>query len=106
MTDVMVLPEGADEGDVAAMREVILDAFCYLLHSRKLEPMTVLSLAAMAVGSVYKEVAGAHLGPDRCRCGWDPSLLADISGLQAALAEAAKPDGVEVLLSMAVAGHG
>jgi hypothetical protein len=41
-----------------------------------------MSLAAMAVGSLYLEVAAAHRGDNPCPCGWEPHGAADLEALQ------------------------
>ena len=66
----------------AEMHRSIMIAFCDVLRTTRLPPMTVMSLAASALGAVYKEVADQH----RCPCGWKPDLHADVEALQAALA--------------------
>jgi hypothetical protein len=94
-----------DDSDVSAMREAVLNAFCTLLHAGKLEPMAVLGLAAMAVGSVYREVAEAHEHEDGCPCGWMPSEMSDVATLQAALAAAAGDCSAKELFHMPVLGN-
>jgi hypothetical protein len=74
----------------ADLRQALVTAFCHVLHASRLPPMTVLSLAASAVGSIYREVAEAHHGNDPCPCGWRPSPPADVEALQAALAMTAR----------------
>lgn len=37
-----------------------------------LPPLAVLRLAVRSIGSIYREMADAHLGFDRCVCGWRP----------------------------------
>jgi hypothetical protein len=48
--------------------------------------MAALSLAAMAVGSLYLEVVAVHRGDSRCPCGWEPRGAADVEALQSSLA--------------------
>jgi hypothetical protein len=48
--------------------------------------MTVMSLDASALGTVYREVADQHRSDGGCPCGWSPNLRADVEVLQAALA--------------------
>jgi hypothetical protein len=74
----------------ADLRQALMTAFCNVLRLSQLPPMTVMSLAASAVGSIYQEVADAHRGNDACTCGWQPSPQADIEALQTALAIAAQ----------------
>ncbi|MGO4407183.1 hypothetical protein AB4Z10_23335 [Bosea sp. RAF48] len=68
-------------------------------------PLTLMELAAQAVGSVYREVADAHCGDQPCPCGWRPRLQADLEALQAALALSAVPGSQPDLASMAVLGR-
>lgn len=70
----------------ADFHQTVMAAFCQALRSTDLPPMKVLELAAMAIGSVYQEVAEAHRGDNPCPCGWKPDTSADIETLQAALA--------------------
>ena len=70
----------------AEMHRSIMIAFCDVLRTTQLPPMTVMSLAASALGAVYKEVADQHRCDSGCTCGWKPNLRADVEALQAALA--------------------
>jgi hypothetical protein len=70
----------------AEMHRSIMIAFCDVLRTTQLPPMTVMSLAASALGAVYKEVADQHRCDGGCTCGWKPNLRADVEALQAALA--------------------
>lgn len=89
----------------AELRQLVMSAFCGVLHDTRLSPLAVLELAAEAVGSVYREVADAHLGEASCPCGWQPNLPADVAALQAALAlVAAPPPGID-LARVAVVGR-
>ncbi|PTM39751.1 hypothetical protein [Bosea sp. 124] len=79
------------------IRQALMSAFCGVLHATRLPPIAVLELAAEAVGSIYREVADAHLGDRPCPCGWHPSLPADLATLQAALTLiAAPPPGIDL----------
>ena len=73
-----------DEAIVALeqLKRTVRIAFCGVMQSTRLPPMAALSLAAMAVGSLYGEVAAAHRGDKRCSCGWEPPRLADVEALQ------------------------
>lgn len=82
-----------------------MTAFCTVLHGTQLSPMAVIELAAEAVGSVYREVADAHLGDQPCPCGWHPSPEADLAMLQAALALTAAPAPGIDLARIAIAGR-
>ncbi|MGL4284845.1 MAG: hypothetical protein ACRCVA_00790 [Phreatobacter sp.] len=70
----------------AEFQQTIMAAFCNALRTTPLPPITVLELVAMALGSVYQEVAEAHRGDNPCPCGWQPDPGADVEALQAALA--------------------
>ena len=70
----------------AEMHRSIMIAFCDVLRTTQLPPMTVMSLAASALGAVYKDVADQHRCDGGCTCGWKPNLRADVEALQAALA--------------------
>ncbi len=67
------------------LHRAIMAAFCNALHASCLPPMTVMRLAAAAVGSIYKEVADEHRD-GACPCGWQPDPSVDIEILQTALA--------------------
>ena len=74
---------------IAALEQLkrsIRIAFCGVMQSTRLPPMAALSLAAMAIGSLYGEVAAAHRGDKRCYCGWEPRSAADVEALQTSLA--------------------
>lgn len=89
----------------AEIRHAVMNAFCGALHGSRLSPMAVLELAAEGVGSVYREVADAHLGDHPCPCGWHPSLQEDLAALKASLAlAAAPPPGID-LARVEVAGR-
>jgi hypothetical protein len=75
----------------AEMRQAILCAFCRIMQTTRLRPMTVLGLAATAVGMIYKEIATAHRHIATCPCGWEPQAEADVARLQTAVAAAAHP---------------
>lgn len=69
----------------AELHRAFMAAFCNVLHASRLPPMTVMSLAAATVGSIYKEIADEHR-IDACPCGWQPNPRADVKALQTALA--------------------
>ena len=79
-------PDPDSESAGAEMHRSIMMAFCDVLRTTRLPPMTVMSLAASALGAVYKEVAEQHGSDGGCPCGWRPDLRADIEALQSALA--------------------
>jgi hypothetical protein len=89
----------------AEIREAVMTAFCAALRDTRLPPLTLIELAAAAVGSVYREVADAHCGDQPCPCGWHPRLLEDLEALQAALALSATPALQPDLASMVVLGR-
>jgi hypothetical protein len=81
----------------AEIRQALMSAFCGALHGTRLSPLAVLELAAEAIGSVYREVADAHLGEAPCPCGWNPSLAEDLAALQASLAlSVTPPPGIDL----------
>ena len=79
-------PDPDSESAGTEMHRSIMTAFCDVLRTTQLPPMTVMSLAAAALGTVYKEVADQHRSDGGCPCGWKPNLHADVGALQAALA--------------------
>ena len=81
-----------------------MTAFCEVLRATRLPPMMVMSLAASALGAVYKEVAEEHRSGG-CPCGWEPSLRADIEALQAALAATTQSAASTDLHVMPAAGR-
>ncbi|MFH1556668.1 MAG: hypothetical protein ABII76_17730 [Pseudomonadota bacterium] len=87
------------------LRNAIMIAFCNVLHASHLPPMTVMELAAEALGSIYHEVADAHCGEHACLCGWKPAPDTDIGTLRAAVAAAAKTQPVPDLRELEVAGR-
>ena len=68
------------------LKRTVRIAFCSVMQSTHLPPMAAMSLAAMAVGSLYLEVADAHCGENSCPCGWRPRGPADVAALQTSLA--------------------
>ena len=60
-------------------------AFCNVLNASRHPPMTMMSLAAATIGSIYKEMADEHQG-NACPCGWHPNPRADVEALRTALA--------------------
>jgi hypothetical protein len=74
------------------LQKAMRAAFCGVMQSTRLPPMAAMNLAAMAVGSLYLEVAAvhqAHCGRSACQCGWEPQGAADVEALQSSLALAA-----------------
>jgi hypothetical protein len=72
------------------LKKTVRIAFCGVMQSTRLPPMAALSLAAMAIGSLYHEVAAAHQGDNPCPCGWKPRSGADVDALQTSLALSAE----------------
>ena len=72
------------------LKKTVRIAFCGVMQSTLLPPMAALSLAAMAIGSLYHEVAAAHQGDNPCPCGWNPRSGADVDALQTSLALSAE----------------
>ncbi len=70
----------------AELHRMIRAAFCRAMHTSRLPTMTLLSLAAGAVGAIYKEVAHQHCRAGSCPCGWEPNRAEDVETLRAALA--------------------
>jgi hypothetical protein len=68
------------------LKRTVRIAFCSVMQSTHLPPMAAMSLAAMAVGSLYLEVADAHRTENSCPCGWKPRGRADVEALQTSLA--------------------
>lgn len=82
-----------------------MTAFCDVLRTTQLSPMTVMSLAASALGTVYREVADQHRCEGGCPCGWKPDLRADVEALQAALAATTQVIPSADLRAMQAAGR-
>ncbi|MGQ0684690.1 hypothetical protein [Bradyrhizobium sp.] len=89
----------------AALYQSIMAAFCKVLHESCLPPMTVMDLAATAVGSIYQDVAGHHRCDPLCGCGWQPDPASDIEALQTALARAARSAPLPDLRFLQAAGR-
>jgi hypothetical protein len=89
-----VLPDPVGDEEQAArvaLYRAAMTTFCDVLQASTLPPMTVMALAAEAVGAVYRDVAAAHGPEGECCCGWRPRNESDIKALQAALAATARP---------------
>jgi hypothetical protein len=90
----MQLPAPTEDEAIAALEQLkrtVRIAFCGVMQSTRLPPMAALSLAAMAVGSLYLEVAAAHRRDNPCPCGWQPRSASDVEALQASLALSTEP---------------
>lgn len=93
----------------AAVRATLLASYSGTLASSRMSPFEALECLAAALGSIYREVADAHIDPQGCRCGWMPYEGRDVIALQQAIAaHAAFEDEFEPLdlLSMLPVGHG
>jgi hypothetical protein len=89
----------------AEMHRSIMTAFCEVLRTTQLPPMTVMRLAAFALGTIYREVADQHGAGGGCPCGWRPNLRADVEALQVALAAKTQALPSADLSAMQVAGR-
>jgi hypothetical protein len=102
----MQLAAPTEDEAIAALEQLkktVRIAFCGVMQSTHLPPMAALTLAAMAVGSLYHEVAAAHRGDNRCSCGW-PRSGVDVAALQTSLALSAEQQPRADLHAMQVAG--
>jgi hypothetical protein len=86
------------------LKKTVRIAFCGVMQSTRLPPMAALSLAAMAIGSLYHEVAAAHQGDNPCPCGWKPRSAADVDALQTSLALSADEPRAD-FRAMEIAGN-
>jgi hypothetical protein len=86
------------------LKKTVRIAFCGVMQSTRLPPIAALTLAAMAVGSIYQEVAAAHQGDNPCPCGWEPRSGVDVAALQTSLALSAEQQPRADLRAMEVAG--
>lgn len=92
-----------------AVRAALLASYSGALASSRMSPIEALECIAAAMGSIYREVADAHLDPHGCQCGWAPHELTDIIALQQAIAANAaceESDESYDLLSVLPVGHG
>ena len=104
-TRAVMQPDTDRESTGAEMHRSIMTAFCEVLRTTQLPPMTVMSLAASALGTIYREVADQHGSDGGCPCGWKPNLRADVEALQAALAAKTQPVPSVDLRIMEAAGR-
>lgn len=92
-----------------ALRAALLASYSGTLASTHLSPLEALEFMAAALGSIYREVADAHIDPNGCGCGWQPHEVLDMVALEQALtANALRHDDEDMfdLRSIAPAGHG
>jgi len=91
----------------AAVRAALMASYSGALASTRMSPLEALECMAAALGSIYREVADAHIDPQGCRCGWQPHDMLDMVALEQALAaNGARDDDLFDLRSIAPAGHG
>jgi hypothetical protein len=89
----------------ADLRQALMTAFCHILHASQLPPMTVLSLAASAVGSIYQEVRRGTSRQRSMSLRVVPSPQADVEALQTALAMTARAFPAHDLRVVQVSGR-
>ena len=95
----------------AAVRAALLASYSGALASTHMSPLEALECMAAALGSIYREVADAHIDPHGCPCGWQPHAVLDMVALEQALAangarDKDEDEDVFDLRSIAPAGHG
>ena len=93
----------------AAVRAALLASYSGSLASTRMSPLEALECMAAALGSIYREVADAHIRPDGCRCGWVPHEVLDLVALEQAIAANAvsEDSGAPLdLRSVMPVGHG
>ncbi|MCR6673443.1 hypothetical protein [Devosia ginsengisoli] len=93
----------------AAVRAALMASYSGTLASTRMSPLEALECMAAALGSLYREVADAHIDPQGCRCGWQPHAVLDMVALEQALAANGAHDEDEDMFdlrSIAPAGHG
>lgn len=91
--------------DREALEQAVTRAFWRCLSDRPMPPMAALETAARLVGTLYRQVAAAHRGPNGCACGWQPDPDADLIALEANLAAALLGPPRPNLARMPVAGR-
>lgn len=93
----------------AAVRAALMASYSGTLASTRLSPLEALECMAAALGSLYREVADAHIDPQGCHCGWQPHAVLDMVALEQAMAANGARDEDEDMFdlrSIAPAGHG
>lgn len=93
----------------ATVRAAMMASYAGALGSTRMTPLEALECMAAALGSIYREVADAHLDPHGCPCGWEPVELLDRVAMEQAIAAHAAPDDVADafdLRSLLPVGHG
>ncbi|MBD0415466.1 hypothetical protein [Oryzicola mucosus] len=87
----------------AHMRATLMNEACDMMRRTGLPAMTVLRLAATAMGSIYREMADEHL-QGICECGWQPDETSELRELCQALMEKTCQRALPDLAAMHVAG--
>lgn len=93
----------------AAVRAALMASYSGTLASTRMSPIETLECMAAALGSLYREVADAHIDPHGCQCGWQPHAVLDMVALEQAMAANGARDEDEDMFdlrSIAPAGHG
>lgn len=103
MTNMAEIERRQDEAQ-EHLRMTLMNEFCRIMGRSGLPPMTVMRLAARAVGDVYREVANSHSGPNACPCNWRPDERADTEMLRTALMTAIRFRPAADLRTMRIAG--
>ncbi|QDZ09530.1 hypothetical protein [Devosia ginsengisoli] len=92
-----------------AVRAALMASYSGALATTRLSPLEALECMAAALGSLYREVADAHIDPQGCHCGWQPHAVLDMVALEQAMAANGARDEDEDMFdlrSIAPAGHG
>lgn len=97
------IDDRADEAQ-ARFKAALMNAFGETLRAADMPPMAVLRLAALAMGSVYREIADAHTCAPGCPCGWKPQQSLDVELLCSALMSECRRRSRPDLQTMPVAG--
>jgi len=93
----------------AAVRAALMASYSGALATTRLSPLEALECMAAALGSLYREVADAHIDPQGCHCGWQPHAVLDMVALEQAMAANGARDEDEDMFdlrSIAPVGHG
>ena len=99
MSNMMEIERRQEEAQ-AHIRATIMNEFCRVMNQSGLPPMAVMRLAAQPVGSIYREVAETHSGPNACPCNWRPNEQTDVDVLCTALLAAIRFKPVQDLRAM------
>ena len=92
------------------MRSALSASYSTTLRTTDLTPLQALEYMALALGSLYRDIAEAHIEPGGCNCGWQPSEILDLIALQQSLAVTAGAEDeitdMVDLSAMTPLGHG